>query len=59
MESSFPTNIALAAAAVARGRLFPPLDAGEAPMEGPLSAALITGWGHWRGESSAVVDRAS
>ncbi len=59
MESSFPANIALAAAAVARGRLFPPLDAGEAPMEGKLSAALVTGWGHWRGESSAVVDRAA
>ncbi len=58
MEPSFPANLALAAGAVARGRLFAPLEPGEAPMTGPLRQALVTSWGHWRGEAHAVVTAA-
>jgi 3-oxoacyl-[acyl-carrier-protein] synthase II len=55
MEPTFPATLALAAIAVARGRLFAPLDPAESPMEGPLRQALVTGWGHWRGEAMALV----
>ncbi len=55
MEPSFLANLAIAAGAVARGRLFAPLELAEAAMEGPLAQALVTGWGHWRGESIALV----
>lgn len=58
MEPSFIANIALAAASVARGRLPAPLEPAEAPMAAPLQQALVTGWGHWRGEGMALVTRA-
>jgi 3-oxoacyl-[acyl-carrier-protein] synthase II len=54
-EPSFPANLALAALAVRRGRLFPPLEAAEQAMTVPLRQVLVTSWGHWRGESLAVV----
>jgi 3-oxoacyl-[acyl-carrier-protein] synthase II len=55
MEPSFPANLGLAASAVARGHLFAPLESAETPMEAPLRQALVTSWGHWRGEALAVV----
>ncbi len=55
MEPAFPAGLALAALAVSRGRLFAPLEPEEAPMAGPLRQALVTGWGHWRGEALALV----
>ena len=55
IEPSFPANLALAATAIARGRLFGPLEAEEEPMNDPLRSVLVTGWGHWRGEGMAVV----
>lgn len=58
MEPSFPANLALAALAVQRGSLFPPLEASEASMTAPLKQVLVTSWGHWRGESLAVVTAA-
>ena len=58
MEPSFVANLALAADAVSRGRLFAPLEDGEAAMDAPLNAALVTGWGHWRGEGMALVTKA-
>ncbi len=54
-EPSFPANLALAATAIARGRLFAPLEPEEEPMRDPLRSVLVTGWGHWRGEGMAVV----
>jgi 3-oxoacyl-[acyl-carrier-protein] synthase II len=57
LEPAFPVGLALAAMAVAKGRLFAPLEAEEAPMAGPLRQALVTGWGHWRGEALALVTR--
>lgn len=58
LEPAFAANLALAAASVARGSLFAPLEAGEAAMAGPLRQAVVTGWGHWRGEGMALVDQA-
>ncbi len=57
-EPSFPTALALAAIAIGDGRLFPPLEPAEMPMEAPLRQVLVTGWGHWRGEALALVSEA-
>jgi 3-oxoacyl-[acyl-carrier-protein] synthase II len=58
LEPSFIANLALAADVVTQGRLFPPLDAGEAVMTGPVRQVVVTGWGHWRGECMALVEAA-
>jgi 3-oxoacyl-[acyl-carrier-protein] synthase II len=58
LEPSFPAGLALAAMAVKHEKLFPPLELGEAAMAAPLKQALVTSWGHWRGEALALVDAA-
>jgi 3-oxoacyl-[acyl-carrier-protein] synthase II len=58
LEPSFPANLALAAMSVQRGQLFPPLEVAEQPMTAPLKQALVTSWGHWRGEALALVTAA-
>ena len=58
LDAAFPTGLALAAMAVSKGHLFAPLEALEAPMTGTLRQALVTGWGHWRGEALALVTQA-
>jgi 3-oxoacyl-[acyl-carrier-protein] synthase II len=58
LEPSFPANLALAAIAVQRGSLFPPLEVAEQAMTAPLTQALVTSWGQWRGESLALVTAA-
>jgi 3-oxoacyl-[acyl-carrier-protein] synthase II len=58
LEPSFPASLALAALAVQRGALFGPLEAAEHPMAAPLRQALVTSWGHWRGEALALVTAA-
>lgn len=58
MEPAFIAHVALAAAALDHGKLFNPLESAEAPMAGPLRQALVTSWGHWRGEAMALVTRA-
>ena len=55
LEPSFPASLAIAALAVRHGLLFPPLEPAEQPMTAPLRQALVTSWGHWRGESLALV----
>jgi 3-oxoacyl-[acyl-carrier-protein] synthase II len=57
-EPAFPAALALASMSVAKGQLFGPLDPTEAPMAAPLRQALVTGWGHWRGEALALVTKA-
>lgn len=59
LEPQFPMNIALAAAALDHGSLFPPCDSTglERPMSGQLSQVLVTGVGHWRGEALALVEK--
>ena len=58
-ETQFPLNIALAALALRSGKLFAPANGspGEAAMPGPLTQALVTSVGHWRGEGLALVER--
>jgi 3-oxoacyl-[acyl-carrier-protein] synthase II len=58
LEPSFPASLALAALAVRQGTLFPPLEGAEQAMTGPLRHALVTSWGHWRGEAMALVTAA-
>jgi 3-oxoacyl-[acyl-carrier-protein] synthase II len=58
LEPSFAANLVLAAGALARGRLFGPLDAEEVPGPAALQQVLVTSWGHWRGEAMAVVEAA-
>ena len=59
-EPQFVMNIALAALAVNRGKLFAPCagSAFERPTESGLNRALVTGVGHWRGEGLALVEAA-
>ena len=54
-EASFPAAVALAAMSIARGKLFPPLEAAEAPCEVPPTGIFVTSWGIWRGEATALV----
>jgi 3-oxoacyl-[acyl-carrier-protein] synthase II len=58
LEAAFPASLALAAIAVANGRLFAPLEAAEAAMPEDLNQVLVTCWGLWRGEALALVTRA-
>ncbi|MFL5286387.1 MAG: beta-ketoacyl-ACP synthase [Rhodopila sp.] len=58
LEPSMPANLGLAAMSVRHGRLFGPLEAAEQAMAAPLTQALVTGWGHWRGEALALVTAA-
>ena len=59
VEPQFAMNVALAAIAVAHGRLFATHDATgfERAAEGPLRGAVVTGVGHWRGEGLALVEK--
>jgi 3-oxoacyl-[acyl-carrier-protein] synthase II len=61
MEPQFPMNIALAAAVVGRGKLFPPGDKSgfEKPTEAAITQVVVTGVGHWRGEGLALVEAAT
>jgi 3-oxoacyl-[acyl-carrier-protein] synthase II len=57
-ESQFPANIALAAAAIQRGKLYPACDGSgmERPMDAPLRQVVVTSVGHRRGECLALVE---
>jgi 3-oxoacyl-[acyl-carrier-protein] synthase II len=57
LEPAFPMALALGGISLAQGRLFAPLEAEEAAMTDPLRSLLVTGWGHWRSEGMAVLDR--
>lgn len=59
IEPSFPANLALAAISVAREQLFGKLEDAEAAATGKLRQAIVTAWGHWRGEGMALVTPAS
>ncbi len=58
IEAQMVMNVALAAMAVNRGKLFPPCGGAsfERPMEGALKQVVVTGVGHWRGEGLALVE---
>jgi 3-oxoacyl-[acyl-carrier-protein] synthase II len=58
MEAQFPMNIAIAAMAVAHGKLFAPQDGSgfEQAADRKLTQAVVTGVGYWRGEGLALVE---
>jgi 3-oxoacyl-[acyl-carrier-protein] synthase II len=58
MEPSFPASLGLAALSVHHKTLFGPLEPAEQTMTAPLTQALVTSWGHWRGEALALVTAA-
>jgi len=55
LEPQFPANIALAAAALRAGRLYPG-SASETAMDSGLKQVAVTSIGHWRGEGLALVE---
>ena len=55
LEPQFPANIAIAAAALRAGRLFPG-EVSEQAMERGLKQVAVTSIGHWRGEGLALVE---
>jgi 3-oxoacyl-[acyl-carrier-protein] synthase II len=57
-EPQFAMNIALAAIALGRKKLFPAVDSSgiEQEYEGPLERVAVTAVGHWRGEGMALIE---
>jgi 3-oxoacyl-[acyl-carrier-protein] synthase II len=56
VEADFAMNIALAALAVQRRTLFAPGDPSEQDAGSPVTQAVVTAVGHWRGEGLALVE---
>jgi 3-oxoacyl-[acyl-carrier-protein] synthase II len=56
LEPQFPANIALAAAALREGKLYPAQGASEGAMDSALRQVIVTSIGHWRGEGLALVE---
>lgn len=58
LEAQFPINVALASLAISRGSFFGPFDDSGVELDytGTPERILINTWGHWRGESIALVD---
>jgi 3-oxoacyl-[acyl-carrier-protein] synthase II len=56
VEPHFAMNIALAALAVQHKSLFPSGDPWEQPADRPVTQAVVTAVGHWRGEGLALVE---
>jgi 3-oxoacyl-[acyl-carrier-protein] synthase II len=56
VEASFPANVALGALALSRGGFYPAMDPADAG-DGPVERILVTGFGQWRGEALALLER--
>jgi len=58
LEAQFPVNVALASLAISKGAFFDPFDNSgiEQEYSGNPERILISSWGHWRGESLALID---
>ena len=59
LEAQFPVNVALASLAISRGGFFDPFDDSgvEREFSGKPESILVSSWGHWRGESLALVEK--
>lgn len=59
IEAQFPVSTILAALAISKGGFFQPFDDSgvEMPFDGAPEQVLISTWGHWRGESLAIIDK--
>jgi 3-oxoacyl-[acyl-carrier-protein] synthase II len=58
LEAQFPANVILASLAISRGEFFDPFDNSgvEQDFSGKPERILVSSWGHWRGESLALID---
>lgn len=59
LEAQFPFNVILASLAISKGSFFDPFDSSgvEKEFSGDPERILISNWGHWRGESLALIDK--
>jgi 3-oxoacyl-[acyl-carrier-protein] synthase II len=59
LEAQFPVNVALASLAISNGAFFDPFDDSgtEQAFAGSPDQILISTWGHWRGESLALIGK--
>jgi 3-oxoacyl-[acyl-carrier-protein] synthase II len=59
MEAQFPVNVALASLAISKQAFFDPFDDSgvEQVYPGQPEQILISNWGHWRGESLALIGK--
>jgi 3-oxoacyl-[acyl-carrier-protein] synthase II len=59
LEAQFPVNVILASLAISKGSFFDPFDNSgvEKEFSGDPERILISNWGHWRGESLALIDK--
>jgi 3-oxoacyl-[acyl-carrier-protein] synthase II len=57
LEASFPANIALAALALSQNGFYPKMDPADAGG-GAVERILVTGFGQWRGEALALLEKA-
>lgn len=57
VEAHFPCGIALAAIALKERRFYPPSGPPEIERQFPIEPTqiVVTGWGHWRGEATALL----
>jgi 3-oxoacyl-[acyl-carrier-protein] synthase II len=59
LEAQLPLSVILASLAISRGSFFDPFDETgvEKAFSGQPESVLISSWGHWRGESLALVEK--
>jgi 3-oxoacyl-[acyl-carrier-protein] synthase II len=59
LEAQFPVNVILASLAISRGAFFDPFDTSgvEKEYSGSPDRILLSTWGHWRGESLALIEK--
>ena len=59
LEAQLPLSVILASLAISKGSFFDPFDesGAEKVFSGQPESVLISNWGHWRGESLALVER--
>ena len=59
VEATFPANVALGALALSRGGFYPRRWTRPMPARAPVDRILVTGFGQWRGEALALLERAA
>ena len=57
VEASFTANVALAALALSQNGFYPKMDPADAG-DGAVERILVTGFGQWRGEALALLEKA-
>jgi 3-oxoacyl-[acyl-carrier-protein] synthase II len=57
VEAAFPANAALAALMLSAGAFPAPAEAAEPALDGAPERVLVTGFGAWRGEAMALLER--